>query len=182
MTKWYALRGKEVCGPYDYIEVIRQLQDKQLFEYDLVWTKGLIEWTPIATLRDFCAERLLEVKAGKDAHVFEKRKNPRAMLELPAWAHDSQMVWPGRTLSLSAEGAGVSLPNPGLLPGDTFKFHFKNRIDQWAITTDAKVLSKGYRKNLEKMTESISYNVQFLNISDDLKKLINKSILQGGLS
>lgn len=181
MTKWYVQRGKQCCGPFDYLEVIRQLQSKSLFESDLVWTKGLTEWSPIGSLRDFCAERIQEVlNSQKDSGIFERRKHPRAAMSLPVWAHDHEMVWPGRTLSLSAQGAGLSIPNPGLAPGDVIKLHIKNRLHQWALSLEAKILSKGYRKNDEKVLGDLSYNVMFVDLEAQAATALSQSVLREG--
>ena len=35
--EWFVLKGKDRFGPFSYREIIRMLQEKQVFEFDYVW-------------------------------------------------------------------------------------------------------------------------------------------------
>src|ERR1700677_3487525 len=57
-AQWYVLKGKNRFGPFMYVEIIRMLQEKSVFEFDFVWCQGLEAWKRIAEVEVFGSEKI----------------------------------------------------------------------------------------------------------------------------
>lgn len=169
--QWFALRGQERQGPFEYSDIVRLLQEKVLFEYDFVWTPGMESWSRIAEVDSFSPESIRQhMKADKD--IFVRRKHMRLMYECPLVAHDNKGFWGGYTIELSEGGAGVAIENALLMPGQSIYLHFKPGSHTKPFNVLCEVVSKKYIKNVKIKDTAMVYGVKFINIPKQEKELI----------
>jgi hypothetical protein len=129
--EWYLLRGENQHGPFTYVEMIRKLQEKALFEYDFVWNSSLAGWQKVAEVSEFRPNRIRSLLAGGPEDTdevkaaFLRRRYLRAPCNSSLIVHDAKGLWRGRSLEIGAGGAGITLDSGRFNVGDTLHLHFK---------------------------------------------------------
>lgn len=172
---WYILKNGERKGPFAFIEVVKQLQEKACFEYDYAWRQGLENWTRLAEISDFHPEnirRLMKSDVTKGQDVFFRRKHARVGYECPIIAHDNKSFWSGYTIEIGEDGAGIVIENAMLMPGQNVYLHFKAGPQTKAFNVLCEIVSKKYIKNVRNVYTPMIYGVKFINIPKQEKDLI----------
>lgn len=174
---WFILKNGERFGPFPYGEIIKMLQDKNLFEFDYVWREGMEEWLRVAELSEFSTANVREYMKGlgREKHdVFYRRKHPRSDYECEVIAHDNSKVWRGKSVELSQEGAAVVMENATLVPGQNVYLHFRPGPSSRPFNVLCEIVSKRYQK-VKNNSSPIVYGIKFINITksdkDELRSL-----------
>jgi hypothetical protein len=177
-AQWYVLKGKERFGPYGYTDVIRMLQEKTTFEFDFVWRKGMDGWQRIAELPDFAAEKIsaLFTDSKENDKIFFRRHYPRGKCDTSIVIHDNSRVWKGKALEMSEGGAGVSIENAMLLPGQNVYVHFKGSGKAQPFNVLCEVVSKQYLENIQHPAAAVMYGVKFINIQKQDREAIRTNV------
>jgi hypothetical protein len=165
-NEWHVLKGEVQYGPYSYEEMIQMLQNKTLYGFDYTWAPHLDQWTPLAELTEFSADRLHRLaEKASDSSVFQRRQHPRVLVQLPILVHDQKKIWPGVCENLSSGGALVLMENPLLLPGDIVTLHFRApRSQEKSFNTTAEILTKRLTKQKIQHDTRLHYALKFLTL------------------
>lgn len=126
--EWFVLKAENRYGPFSYVELIRMLQEKNLFEYDYIWNPSMTAWSRVAELEDFKPEKIRTLKDSghpEVQEVFFRRRHARAAYGASLIIHNNKKVWKGEAIEISAGGAGLKIENSDLQPGQTLFLHFK---------------------------------------------------------
>jgi len=173
--QWYVLKGKNRFGPLLYLDLIRMLQDKSVFEYDYVWAQGLEGWKRIAEVQVFSADHIRGLFGSDDdseSKLFHRRSYPRAKYEATIIVHDNANVWKGKTVELSEGGAGVIIDNAMILPGQNVYLHFKPGPLSKSFNVLCEVVSKRYVKGIRDKDAPVVYGIKFININKQDRETI----------
>lgn len=126
--EWFTLRDGNNYGPYSKLEVLQMLQEKNVYEYDYVWCEGMASWKRIAEVADFSKEEVRSLTKSKNSdisEVFFRRRHARAHYGASLIVHNNKNVFKGKTMEISAGGAGVMIDCPELQPGQQLFLHFQ---------------------------------------------------------
>jgi hypothetical protein len=180
LGQWFVLKGKNRFGPFMYIDVIRMLQERSLFEYDFVWCQGLDAWKRVAEISVFSPENIRGLFGGDSeiSKVFHRRSYPRAHYECAVIIHDNNNIWKGKTMEIGEGGAGVIIENSLILPGQNIYLHFKPGPLSKPFNALSEVVSKRYVKGIKHNEEPVLYGVKFINIQKhdrEALKMINSA-------
>ena len=177
-TQWYVLKGKNRYGPFIFLDVVRMLQEKSVFEFDYVWRDGLDNWKRLAEVSEFEASKIRALISEHNPRaplVFHSRRHKRFKYECPLVAHDNAQVWMGKTVELSEGGAGIQMENALILPGQNVYIHFKPGPTSKPFNVLCEVVSKKYEKGISNKSALVVYGVKFINIhkqdSDEIKTI-----------
>ncbi len=177
-NEWHVLKGETQYGPYPYEEVIRMIQNNLVFSFDYVWSPHLENWTPLADLEEFSADRRARlVDQNGDKDVFNRRSHERVACRLPIYVNDQQTLWEGFAENLSEGGALLLMKNPVLLPGHIVHVHFRSRNpNDVAFNCTAEILTKRLLRTRIQHDTGIHYAVKFLSKSPSGEKQIHNWI------
>jgi hypothetical protein len=126
-SEWFLFKNNKQQGPYSYLEVIKLLQAKKLFDYDFVWSASLSTWTKLFEVEAFSPSVIEKLSQEKNSHiqaVFFRRQYPRIEYASPIFLHNSQKLWKSHTHEISAGGCSVILPTEEISLGDKVIVHF----------------------------------------------------------
>lgn len=166
--QWYVLKGKNRFGPFVYLDLVRMLQEKSVFEYDYVWVQGLEGWKRIAEINLFSADHIRGLFGSDDQtenKLFHRRNHPRSKYEATIIVHDNNSVWKGKTVELSEGGAGVIIENAMILPGQNVYLHFRPGPLSKPFNVLSEVVSKRYIGGLKDKDAPVVYGIKFININ-----------------
>ena len=173
--EWFVLKGKDRFGPFSYREIIRTLQEKQVFEFDYVWKAPMKTWSRVAELEVFAAEEI-EKMAGSDdpgvQQLFFRRRHARAQHGASLIVHDNHKVWKGESLEISEGGAGIQMSNSMLLPGQKVFVHFKPSDGLPSFNVMCEIVNKKFVTGVRSSSTPVTYGVKFLAINGDMKENI----------
>lgn len=178
---WYVLKGDQRFGPFDYLELIRMLQDQSVCEWDYVWTKRLKEWTRIASLDDFKPESIrklrteLDEKLGRRVNeVFFRRRFARAQFESSILIHDNKRLFKGQSMEMSAGGIGIQLaPSEATLKvGDHVHLHVKPSPETPAFNSACEVISARPISSGDPQSP-VLYGFRFIGLEDKVRNEID---------
>ena len=171
--EWYVLKAENKYGPFAYLEVVRMLQEKSLYEFDFVWNAKLSDqWRRIAELKEFSSERIQELKQSKDnkvKDVFFRRRFARKSYGTSLLVHNSKSVWKGKAIEISPGGAGIVIDSAEFEPGQTLFLHFKVGDGVPPFNAICSIVSKQFISETEK---SIKYGIKFTSISQNIQQAI----------
>ena len=176
--EWYVLREGNNFGPYSVLEVIQMLQEKSLFEYDYVWNQDLPAWRRIAELAEFKAETIKNLKESDDhsvSEIFFRRRHARASYGCSLILHDNKNIFKGKSIEISAGGAGIVIASQALQPGQTVFLHFQTGEGVPPFNALCLVVSKQFVKNSPGRPNelmSVKYGVHFTSISQNIRESI----------
>lgn len=173
-NEWFALKGNLRFGPFAYTELIRLLQEKSMHDSDFVWHSGLKEWKKIADLSDFTPEaihRLRELGQPKLDEVFFRRRHARVQHDGSILMHNNQKVFRGKSLEISAGGAGIVLETAALEVGHQVFLHFKPASELPPFNAVCEVVSRRPINSADALAP-IHYGVKFLKIESTLTDAI----------
>jgi hypothetical protein len=168
---WFVLKGENKYGPFSYLEIVRLLQEKNLYEYDFVWNKELPTWTRVCDCANFTPERIKELHGSREAFVdeiFFQRRHARAKYSASVIVHNNKLLWKGQSLEVSAGGAGLLLDTTKIDPGQTIFLHFKVGDDVPPFNAVCSVVSK----QILPTGKEVKYGVKFTHISRDVQEAI----------
>ena len=176
---WYVQKGQHRYGPFSHLGVIRALQEKTIYEFDLCWKNGMQEWVRIAQCADFTPEKIRELstKAKSAEGVFTQRQYPRIPFESEVLVHDNRSVWIGRAFEGSAGGSGLVIENATLVPGQTVLLHFAEREDLPAFNALCEIVSKKYVDDVRDAKSPVSYSVRFVKLDAQAESRVQKYFL-----
>lgn len=164
--EWFALKGELRFGPFAYIEVVRLLQEKSIYDSDYVWHSGLDGWKMVSELPDFTAEAIRKLRDSglvKADDVFFRRRHARVPHDCSILMHNNHKVFRGRGIEISAGGAGLILENANLDVGHQVFLHFKPGSDLPAFNTLCEIMSRRAVDSSDVATP-VNYGVKFLKI------------------
>jgi hypothetical protein len=172
--EWFALKGNLRFGPFAYNELVRLLQEKSMHDSDFVWHSALKDWQKVADLPEFSVEairNLREAGGAKLDEVFFRRRHARIEHDGSILMHNNQKVFRGRSLEISAGGAGIVLDTLTLEVGHQVFLHFKPAKDLPPFNAVCEVVSRR-PVNSADILAPIHYGVKFLKIETKTTKAI----------
>ena len=166
VQEWFVQKGQHRYGPFTYLGVVRAMQEKTVYEFDLCFKEGMSEWVRIADHADFHADKI-KVLADLTANVpgvFTQRQHPRVKFESEVIVHDNRSVWLGRAFEGSAGGSGLIIENATLVPGQTVLLHFAERADLPAFNALCEIVGKKFVKDVRDSKAPVQYSVRFVKL------------------
>jgi len=174
--EWFVLKWDNRYGPFTYFEMLKMLQEKSVFEFDFVWTKGMQTWQRVAEVAVFASNYIRKLqgddKGDKKDEIFFRRRHLRTSFNGSIIVHDNRKIWKGESFEISEGGAGVVMFNSMALPGQTLYIHFKAGDNVPAFNAVCEVVSKQYVKDLKDPNAPVRYGIKFLKISDGAQRSI----------
>ncbi|MDX9730645.1 MAG: GYF domain-containing protein [Bdellovibrionales bacterium] len=166
---WYVTRGGQKFGPFNYYGVVKALQDKSIFEFDLIWKEGMTDWVRIAEHEKFDAETIRELlstleKKRTQSDVFAQRRHPRMAVENEVLVSDNQNVSTAKMVEGSAGGSGLIIRNSGLLPGQLVQLHFSAMDGLPAFNAVGEIVSKKYSRAARNLRAPVHYGIRFVKL------------------
>lgn len=177
--EWFALRGENKYGPFAYLELVKMLQSKKLFEFDYVWNASFAGWKRIAECDEFRPEKvkaLMQSGGPELSEVFFRRRHARANYGSSIVVHNNKQVWYGESLEISSGGCGLLLGNQHLEPGQTLFLHFKVGDGVPPFNATCEVVSKQPAKTGNGYCK---YGVKFTHINRQVQLAIRDFALSG---
>jgi hypothetical protein len=177
--EWFVLKWDNRYGPFAYVEVIKMLQEKTIYEFDYAWKKGLEGWVRIAEMNLFSPDQIKKLKddgGGQFNEVFFRRRHMRTAYNGTMIIHDNKKVWKGKSVEISEGGAGIVMYNAMVVPGQKLYLHFKAGDNVPSFNAHVEVVSKKYVKGLKDPNAPITYGVKFLEINKGAQKAIEQYI------
>lgn len=172
---WFVLKGDHRFGPFDYLELVRLLQERNMNEWDFVWTKRLPRWCRAANLPEFhpatiqhLRETLSEQLGGAVNEVFFRRRFARAAFEGSILIHNNQKLYRGRSIEMSAGGLSLHLAESDLKVGDTVHLHVKPSRETPAFNSACEVMSRRVLNSGDPKSPVV-YGMKFVGLEDRVK-------------
>lgn len=170
--EWYVLKGSDRFGPFSYREIIRMLQEKQVYEFDYVWKSPMETWARVAELACFSQDEIGKLSGSEDPNLkqlFFRRRHARKKHGASLIIHDNQKVWKGESLEISEGGAGIQMHNSMLLPGQKVFVHFKPSDGLPSFNVMCEVVNKKFVTGVRTSNSAVTYGVRFLQMNGDIK-------------
>ncbi len=177
-SEWFALKGNLRFGPFAYTELIRLLQEKSMHDSDFVWHAGLKEWQKIAELPEFSSDAIRKLRESGQAsldEVFFRRRHARIQHNGSVLMHNNQKVFRGKSLEISAGGAGIILETVALDVGHQAFLHFKPASDLPPFNAVCEIVSRRPVRSADRLT-LMHYGVKFLKIETKTTKAIESLV------
>lgn len=177
VQEWYVQKGQHRYGPFSYLGVIRALQEKTVYEFDLCWKHGMGEWVRIAEHAEFSSENIRAVAhqaKETEEQVFTQRQHPRIGFETEVLVHDNRSVWLGRSFEGSVGGSGLIIENATLVPGQTVLLHFAERADLPAFNALCEIVGKKFAKDVRDPKSPVQYMVRFVKLDAQAEARVQK--------
>ncbi len=169
--EWYLFKDNNQMGPYTYIEVVKMLQEKMIFDFDYVWASELDTWTKIYECPAFSAEQIKKMAQSVDPSiksVFYRRQFLRAQYEVSLFVHNQKKLWKGKTFEISAGGCGFNIESNEVKPGDQIIMHFSHG-DKTLPPFNALCLVVSKSPVTEKGKSWTRYGVKFEALNKDIQ-------------
>ena len=171
-AEWYILRDDNKYGPFLYLEIIKMLQEKKIFEFDYIWNRGKMNsWMRVCEVADFHPDKIREIKNSGESSVkdiFFRRKFGRVQYGASILLHNNKEVWRGRSMEISAGGAGLSIDSGDIQVGQSLFLHFKAGDGVPPFNAVVTIVSK------TKENENFRYGVKFTSVSQTVQMAIKK--------
>jgi hypothetical protein len=184
LQEWYVLKWDNKYGPFSYIEVVKMLQGKSIFEFDYIWKTGEENWKRIAEVEQFNSNAIKELfKQKEDPKVkdsFFRRRHERKNFNGSIIVHDNDRVWKGDAIEISEGGAGIVMHNSLIKPGEKIFLHVKPGDNVPPFNAICEVVSKKFNKGVNAREESVKYGVKFLKIHSSHLEHIKNYIKKAG--
>lgn len=164
--EWFVQKGTHRYGPFTYLGVVRALQEKTVYEFDLCWKNGMKDWVRIAQHEDFTEDRIRQMTdvAKDELGVFAQRRHPRVRFESEVLVHDNRSVWLGRAFEASVGGSGLMIENATLIPGQTVLLHFAANDGLPAFNALCEIVGKKFVKDVRDPKAPVQYSVRFVKL------------------
>lgn len=170
--EWFVLKGENKFGPFTLLDIVKMLQDRSVFEFDYVWHAELKAWTRIAEVEDFQPEAIRTLKASKLpelTEIFFRRRHARVQHGASILVHDNKTVWKGKSVEISAGGAGIVVENALLQPGQIIHLHVKPGDGMPPFNAACEVVSKKFVQ-VANQNSPVQYGVKFLHLNQKAQK------------
>lgn len=170
--EWFVLKAENRYGPFSHLEIVRMLQEKNIFEFDYVWNQTMANWKRVAEVEEFAPEKIksLQESGGADIQeVFFRRRHARAQYGASIIVHNNKKVWKGQSLELSSGGAGLVIDHHDFQPGQTLFLHFKPGDGVPPFNAICTIVSKQVPHNGSK---TLRYGVKFTSINRNIQEAI----------
>lgn len=167
ISEWYVLKGEHRFGPFEYVDLVRMLQEKVIYGFDYAWHGGLNDWQRISEITDFqeTAIRTLLTDRKVTRGIFIERKHPRLKHSGRLIVHDQNRWWRGQALEISAGGVGLIMENSMVVPGQQLYIHFKPFDKFPAFNANGEIVNKRYSQDVKATSAPIEYGIRFLSVS-----------------
>lgn len=175
IAEWFVLKGENKFGPFSYVDVVKMLQQKVVFPFDFIWHTGMENWTRVAEIADFGADRIRDFfsEGGKEkTDVFVQRKFARKKFGGRVIVHDNLSLWKGQGFEISKGGVGVSMKNALIVPGQHVFVHFNGHEDFPSFNAVCEVVSKKFVND----DAPIEYGLRFLSLSQEVQDEFYKRV------
>ena len=173
--EWYVLKWDNRYGPFAFVDLLKMLQDKSVFEFDYVWKPGFEAWKRVAEVSEFHVDKIRDLKDAQVAElseVFFRRRHVRTKYNGSIIVHDNKSVWKGDSMEISEGGAGLVMHNALILPGQKIYLHFKPGDHVPPFNAVCEVVSKQYVKGVKQKDAPIGYGVRFVEIHGEVQTAI----------
>lgn len=171
-AEWFVQKQSHRFGPLTYSGLIRALQEKQVYEFELVWKEGMGEWVRVAEHPEFTPEKIKAVLGTPEAkRAFLQRKHARFTYMNDVMVHDNTTVYLGQSFQGGAGGAGVIIENATFQPGQTVLLHFAAHDGIPAFNVEAEIVSKRFVKDVRDKKTPIPYGLRFKRMDEKASKL-----------
>jgi hypothetical protein len=170
--EWFVLKSENRYGPFSHLEIVRMLQEKNIFEFDYVWNQAMANWKRVAEVEEFGPEKikaLQESGRGEVQEVFFRRRHARAHYGASIIVHNNKKVWKGESVELSSGGAGLVIDNHEFQPGQTLFLHFKPGDGVPPFNAICTIVSKQVPAAGSK---TLRYGVKFTSINRNIQESI----------
>lgn len=182
LQEWYILKWDNKYGPFSYIEIVKMLQGKSVFEFDYIWKNGQENWKRIAEVSDFDSKNIVKLFEQKEDPTvkdsFFRRRHERTTFNGSIIIHDNDKVWKGEAIEISEGGAGIVMQNSLIKPGEKVFLHVKPGDNVPPFNAICEVVSKKFSKDINGREAPVKYGVKFLKIHsahlDSIKEYIKK--------
>ncbi len=178
--EWYILKWDNKYGPFSFLEVVKMLQAKSIFEFDYIWKNGQENWQRIAELSIFeptQVRNLYDKSEDPDIkNIFFRRRHERKNFNGSIIIHDNEHVWKGDAIEISEGGAGIVVNNAMINPGEKIYLHFKPGDSVPPFNAICEVVSKKFSKEVTDRNAPVKYGVRFLKINANSLGLIKDYI------
>jgi hypothetical protein len=175
--EWFVQKGQHRYGPFSYLQVLKGLQEKTIYEFDLI-SKDTEQWYRIAELEEFSADNVRSLQETAES-VFTTRQFPRVQVDVEVIVHDNSKVWMGRAFEASAGGTGLIIENSTLVPGQTLLLHFAGQEGLPAFNALCEIVGKKFSKEVRNESSPVQYAVRFLKLDSKVEKAV-QSYFQTG--
>lgn len=168
--EWFILKDGSNYGPFAYVDIVKMLQEKSLFEYDYIWNERMSDWRPLAEVEEFCPDRIKQVKDSAEvevAEIFFRRRHARARYGTSLIVHDHKTVFKGKTFEISAGGAGVIIDTNTLNPGQSLFLHFQPGDGVPPFNAVCQIVSKQHGG-----ADAVRYGIKFVTLSQSVRDSI----------
>ncbi len=166
IAEWFVQKGANRYGPFTYTGLVRALQEKSIFEFDMIWKNGMDNWMRLAEHPEFSADRIraLQEELKAETGVFFRRQHNRVPLRNEVMVHDNRSVWMGKAFEGSEGGSGVVIENATLVPGQVVLLHFSSGDGLPAFNALCEVVSKKFQADVNHTAAPINYGLRFIKI------------------
>ena len=171
--EWFVQKGSHRYGPFSYSGVVRALQEKTVYEFDLIWREGMNEWVRIAQHPDFTSDRIRELAQTKGDSII-RRQNARVQFDNEVIVHDNRSVWLGRSVEGSVGGSGVVIENATLVPGQTVLLHFAAREDLPAFNALCEIVGKKFVGDIRDAKTPVQYSLRFVKLDSNAEPRVQE--------
>ncbi len=173
--EWYILKWDNRYGPFTFLDVVKMLQDKSIFEFDYVWKPSFESWQRVAEVAEFNPDKIRGLKDSvmpELSEVFFRRRHVRTKYNGSIIVHDNITVWKGESIEVSEGGAGIVMHNALVLPGQKIFLHFKPGDGVPPFNATCEVVSKQYVKGIKNKDAPVGYGIKFIEINGDVQEAI----------
>jgi hypothetical protein len=171
--EWFVQKGSHRYGPFSYAGVVRALQEKTVYEFDLIWREGMNEWVRIAQHDEFKPERIKAI-AATNGEAIIRRQHQRMQFDNEVIVHDNRSVWLGRSVEGSAGGSGVVIENATLVPGQTVLLHFAAKEDLPAFNALCEIVGKKFVGDIRDAKTPVQYSVRFVKLDSQAEPRVQE--------
>lgn len=176
---WFVLKGDHRFGPFEYLELVRLTQEKNLNDWDYVWTKRLPKWIRISALPEFQPETITHLReslsqelGGAVNEVFFRRRFARAAFEGSILVHNNQKLYRGRSLEMSAGGLSLVLTEGDIKLNDQLHLHVKPSRETPAFNSACTVMTRRVLNSGDPKSPVV-YGMKFLGLEERVKSEID---------
>ena len=172
--EWFCLKGDNKYGPFTLLEVMKMLQDKNLYEYDYLWNIRFTNWKRVSECEDFQPEKVRALRDSGHAEieeVFFRRRHVRARYGASLIVHNNKHVWKAESLEVSSGGCGMMIEHTELEPGQSLFLHFKAGDGVPPFNAICQVVSK---QTPYAGQNWVKYGVKFTSISRQVQLAIKE--------
>ncbi|MFK8138063.1 MAG: GYF domain-containing protein [Bdellovibrionales bacterium] len=174
---WYILKNGERFGPFETTAIVQLMQSNQLQSFDYIWKQGFSDWARLTEIDDFQESSIKKLFSDeKSISNFQIRKHSRKSYKSEVIVHDNHRMWLGDCYQIGTGGAGISMKNAMLKPGQELWLHFKGGNYQPAFNVKAKIVSKKFIGKVNSMSTKIPYGLEFMSTDEDLKRKLNQIV------